>query len=84
MTAEQIREHLRKQPFQPFRIHMSDGSSYEVPHPEFAWVTRREVMIGVPATSSVIPEGAVYCDPLHITRIELLPETKSRRRRNGR
>ena len=36
MTAEKIDEQLHRQPFEPFRIHMSDGSSYEVRHPEFA------------------------------------------------
>jgi hypothetical protein len=83
VNSEQVREHLRKQPFEPFRIHMSDGSSYEIPHPDFAWVTRREVMVGVPPTDK-IPEHAVYCDPLHITRIEPIVPAKPRQRRNGR
>ena len=36
MNAEQILAHLRKQPFEPFRVFMSDWSSYEVRYPELA------------------------------------------------
>lgn len=64
---------------------MSEGSSYEVRHPEFAFVSRREIAIGIPSQADDMPEYAVYCDPLHVTRIELLPdESKPRQRRNGR
>jgi hypothetical protein len=63
---------------------MSDGSSYEIRHPEFALVTQRQIAIGIPAGADDVPERAVYCDPLHITRIEVLPESKPRQRRNGR
>jgi hypothetical protein len=70
MNAEQILEHLRKQPFGPFRILMSDGPSYEVRHPELAIVQRREVVIALPQISDRLAERLVYCDPLHVTRIE--------------
>ncbi len=84
MTANQVREALHAQPFQPFRIHMSDGSTYEIWHRDFALVTRRVVTIGIPVAGDDMPDRAVWCDPLHITRIELLPEGKPRQRRNGR
>ena len=70
MNAEQVLEHLRKQPFEPFRIFMSDGSSYEVRHPELAMVRRREVVIALPQLPDKVAERFAYCDPLHITRIE--------------
>jgi hypothetical protein len=35
MTGEHIRN-LINSPFQPFRIHMADGRSVDVPHPDFA------------------------------------------------
>ena len=35
MTAETIRQFLKRQPFQPFRIHMNDGRALEVRHPDF-------------------------------------------------
>ncbi len=49
---------------------MSDGSNYEVRHPELAIVQRREVIIALPQVRDQVAERLAYCDPLHITRIE--------------
>ena len=38
MSPEQLRQSLRSAPFQPFRIHLADGRSFDVQHPEFAWL----------------------------------------------
>jgi hypothetical protein len=35
MTAERIRQFLKRQPFQPFKINMTDGRALEVRHPDF-------------------------------------------------
>ncbi len=72
MSPNQILEHFRREPFEPLRICLSDGSSYEVRHPEMALITRREIAVAVPSDKSPLPERMVYCDPLHITRIEIL------------
>ena len=40
MNAEAIRDLLKRQPFRPFVIHLSNGETYEVRHPEFAMPTR--------------------------------------------
>ncbi len=80
MNSNQILEHLRREPFQPIRICMSDGSSYEVRHPEMALVTRREVVIALPPQEAKLPERSVFCDPLHVTRIELIDRTKRNRK----
>ena len=34
MTSDQMREILKRRPFEPFTIHLSDGSSFKVSHPE--------------------------------------------------
>lgn len=70
MNAELVRKHLKKSPFQPFRVHLTDGSAYDVPHPDFMLVSRREIVIGVGSTRSGVFSDLVYCDPIHITRIE--------------
>jgi len=49
---------------------MSDGSSYEVRHPELAMVQRREIVIAMPQIRDKPAERFAYCDPLHVTRIE--------------
>lgn len=40
---------LRKRPFEPFRLSISDGSSYDVRHPELVMVGLGSLVIGVPA-----------------------------------
>ena len=47
MTGDQIRELIRKAPFQPFRLHLADQRTFEVFHPDFAHVlpNRRHVIV---------------------------------------
>ena len=70
MRPNEIRVHLIKAPFQPIRIYVSDGSFYDVRHPEVAAVSRAEVVIGLRVGDDRLPERFAYCDPVHITRIE--------------
>lgn len=70
MRAEDIRNHLRKQPFQPISLFLSDGSKYEVHHPEMMMVGRTEVVIGISGGNGEVFDRFAYCDPVHITRIE--------------
>jgi hypothetical protein len=80
MRPDEIKEHLRTQPFRPIRIYVTDGSSYEVHHPELVFVTRMDVVEGLNPTDE-IPDRSVYIDPIHITRIE---PSAHRRSANGR
>jgi hypothetical protein len=70
VTPEAIQKHLHRQPFQPFRVFLSDGATYDVRQPEMILVLQREVIIALPKPGERFPRHAVYCDPLHITRIE--------------
>jgi hypothetical protein len=81
MHPEEIRKHVRKQPFRPFRVFMSDGSKYDVHHPELILVARREVFITTVLGEDDIPERVAWCDPIHVTRIEPL---NGNRRRSGK
>ena len=80
MTAETLHEHLRRQPFQPFRVFLSDGSKHDVRHPEMALLTRREIIIAVPQDAQDIPERTVICDLLHVTRVEPINGKSASRR----
>lgn len=63
MNVEEIRRRLTKG-FKPFTVFLSDGRSYDVPHPEFILVTRRSVAV---ADS----EGFIdTLDPLHIVSLK--------------
>ncbi len=85
MNPNENLAHLRRQPLEPMRICLSDGSSYEVRHPENALVTRTTVAIAVEPEDGELPKRMVYCDPLHITRVVPVdgPDAKrpSRRRK---
>ena len=76
MRLSEILSHQRRTPFQPIRLHISDGSSYEVHHPEFMYITATTVVIGQLPEVDGVPASSVYCDPLHITRIEPLTNGK--------
>ena len=39
MDVDTLREHYRERPFQPFRIHMSDGRQVRVDHPELMMIS---------------------------------------------
>jgi hypothetical protein len=83
MTPETIQNHLLRHPFEPFRVHLSDGAVYEVRQPEMALVMQREVIIALPKSGEAFPKHLVYCDLLHITRIEPIsgranPKSKAR------
>lgn len=74
MRAEDIYGHVRRKPFQPFRVYMSDGQTYDVRHPEMIMVGRSAIVIGLPGGQSDPPvyDRAVDCALIHITRLEPL------------
>ena len=75
MRAEKIREYLRAEPFQPFRVFLSDGSSYDVPHPELALISEMHFFVAVDVYPSGLARRTVMCDPLHVVRIEPIADT---------
>ena len=76
VRAEDILARTRKQPFRPFRIHLTDGGSLDVRHPELAVVFDRRVVVFVPSERREgVMAGEHDCAFLHITRIEDLAET---------
>jgi hypothetical protein len=47
MPPEIISETLRRQPFQPFRIHLINGHVYEVKHPESVMTGKHFLVVGI-------------------------------------
>lgn len=68
MRPEDIRDYLRREPFQPFRLTLTDGRTYDIRHPEMAMVGRSTVAIGRPANGKdeTIYDRLVTVDLLHI------------------
>ncbi len=73
MNQEDLRDLLRTRPFQPFRMHLTDGTSYDIRHPDMALTTRRTVIVGVGGQPDQgLPERAVTVALIHIVRVEPL------------
>jgi len=47
MNPDELRSLLKKQPFEPIRLHTTGGDTVDIRHPEMAIVTRSMVAVGV-------------------------------------
>jgi hypothetical protein len=72
MHPDELLRMVRRQPFVPFRLHVSDGSSYEVRHPEMVLVTRRAAVLAVPDNPTQPAERVVIVAMVHVSRLEEL------------
>ncbi len=69
MTVEQLRNVHGAQPFRPFTVHMGDGRSFRVDHPEFLSrsQSRRTIIVHQP------DESFSVLDMLLVTELEVHP-----------
>jgi hypothetical protein len=74
MAPNELLAAVRRRPFRAFRLHLSDGSSYEVRHPETFLVGNRTSVLGLTREGAREPiaDRYVYVDTLHITQLEEL------------
>ena len=75
-----LKDLLSRRPFSPFRVILSSGDRFEVRHPEFAWLVKGGIYVGLPAEAGAngqpdLPERAVFCSALHLTAVEQLVGT---------
>lgn len=71
LTPQLLRDMLKAEPFQPFRIVMNGGKVYEVRHPEFVIVGRSFVNIH----ESNRPESGIV-DRFHTVSCMLMEHTE--------
>jgi hypothetical protein len=77
MNLQTFRDLLTKRPFQPFKLVMSGGQSYDVRHPEMAWLTRTDIYVGIGETDEGVPAKARICSLLHVTAVEPIDSAAS-------
>jgi len=70
MTVQTFREMMGRRPFQPVRITLSSGQSYEIRHPEMAMLTRTSLLVGTDLADDGIPAEFKILSLLHVTAIE--------------
>jgi len=73
MTVQTFREMLARRPFQPVKLTLASGQSYEIRHPEMAMLTRSDILIGTGAAEDGIPAEFKIISLLHVTAIEPIP-----------
>jgi hypothetical protein len=78
MQHEALREWLKRQPFQPFRVHLADGRIFDIRHPRTNLLAQTFIKIGIPEPNSTDPWSCDYTEyvPLaQITHVEPLSTT---------
>lgn len=70
MHHSELKAALRKQPFQPFRLILSSGTSYDIRSPEWILITGMTTYLGIPGEAG---DGEIlrHIDNAHI--VELIP-----------
>ena len=79
LRPEKLRDELRRQPFVPLRVYLTDGKTYDIRHPEMAMVTSQEVYIGREETSpgSGVARECDLVSLLHVVRVDQVPFTST-------
>ena len=75
MRPEDVHAWLRRDPFVPFRIHLSNGRTFEDRHPELVMVGRTSLVIGDRDPDFAIPvfdAVNLHVALMHINHIEPL------------
>ncbi len=72
MRPDDVRHLLWHHPFEPFRIIMLDGTTYDIRDPDLVLLERSVLKIGFPASKVQLPltHREVVVALLHITRLE--------------
>ena len=70
MGSKELLELVRKCPFVPLRIYMTDGRTIEIHHPDQI-IVLKSVFV-VPTGPTEFPDRTEFCSLLHIVRVEQL------------
>jgi hypothetical protein len=72
MSTADLLKLIRRRPFVPCVIMTTDGTRYEIRHPEFLMPLRHHVIIGVPASPvDAVPDTSVYLSLRHVQRVDV-------------
>lgn len=76
MTTQDLKSIIRRRPFRPFRLFLSDQSYYDILHPELCMPGVREVFIGLPSAGGPADDPSferfALVDLVHVVKIEPL------------
>ena len=72
MNSQTISEFLKREPFEPFAIILSNGTRHEIRHPEFALVSPSRLVVIDPET-----DRFSLISIIHVAEIQLLRPVKA-------
>jgi len=66
MTSDDLRALFRRQPFQPMKVHLTNGATFEVRHPDQGMVYDELFIVGSDS-------GIEHCALMNIARVTVKP-----------
>ncbi len=73
MTVQTFREMLARSPFQPVKLTLSSGQSFEIRHPEMALLPRTSILIGIDLAEDGVPAEFKIVSLLHVASMKPIP-----------
>jgi hypothetical protein len=71
MSHQDLLSFIRQRPFVPFRLVTTDGTSYEIRHPEMLMPGKRIAIVGIPDDPAIPAfDRTVTVSLLHVQRLE--------------
>ena len=85
MRAEELVQIVRRQPFVPFRLFLTDGRTHDIRHPELIWVQKARVDVALdPDPKTGVIDRVDFLSLLQIVRVEGIEATTTKRKSNGK
>ena len=73
MSHEELKVRMQQRPFVPFRIVLTEGTPYDIRHPELFMLGKRSATIGLAKDpEQTFYDATVLVDLFHIVRLEPL------------
>lgn len=82
MLGFEFMQLLKARPFVPLRIHMSDGTTYDIFHPDNVLVLQSRLDIGMGADQNGVLNRVEHCSLEQVVRVEEL--AKKGKPKNGK
>jgi hypothetical protein len=64
---------LARSPFQPVKLTLSSGQSFEIRHPEMALLPRTSILIGIDLAEDGVPAEFKIVSLLHVASMKPIP-----------
>jgi hypothetical protein len=74
MSPHDNLDEVRRTPFEPFRLVLSDGARYDIRHPDQCMVMPKSVMIGEVTPEDDFIEWTININCWNVVRIEPIEE----------